>query len=130
MIAVRRQFHFSRGRNGSLRLVDGTKPEPSPPPLRVPRISRLMALAIHYDRLIREGTVRDQTGLAHQLGITQPRMTQIFNLLHLSPEIQETLLTLPKVQSGREPISERHLRHICATNCWSKQIALWKNLSI
>ena len=62
-----------------------------------------MALAIRYDRLLREGVVADQTELARPAKVTQPRITQIMNLLHLSP-IQEELLFLPLVTSGKDPV--------------------------
>lgn len=60
----------------------------------MPRISKLMALAIHCDALIRNGDVADQSELARLLHVTQPRMTQIMNLLLLAPDIQEALLFL------------------------------------
>ena len=56
-----------------------------------------MALAIRFDRLIREDVVSDQSELARLAHVTQPRMTQIMNLLHLAPDIQEELLFLPLV---------------------------------
>ena len=44
---------------------------------KVPRVSRLMALAIQFDEMIRRGEVRDATELAILYDITQPRMSQI-----------------------------------------------------
>ena len=46
---------------------------------RVPRISRLMALAIRFEGMLRNGEVRDQSELARLAHVTQPRMTQILN---------------------------------------------------
>ena len=47
-------------------LREGSQPESQEPtPIgRVPRISKLMALAIRFDRLIREGEITDQPELA------------------------------------------------------------------
>jgi hypothetical protein len=36
----------------------------NPPPGRVPRVAKLMALAIRFDQLIRDGVVADQSELA------------------------------------------------------------------
>ena len=44
-----------------------------------------------------------------QLHVSQPRMTQIMNLLHLAPGIQEELLFLPRTVSGRDPIHQKLL---------------------
>ena len=85
-----------------------------------------MALAIHFERLIVEGVVTDQSELARLARVTQPRMTQILNLLHLAPDIQETLLFLPRVTEGRDPITERDLRPIVAETSWARQRSAWQ----
>lgn len=87
-----------------------------------------MALAVHFDRLIREGKVADQSELARLAHVTQPRMTQIMNLNHLAPDIQEALLFLPPVARGRDPIHERMLRPIAAEPDWRHQRAKWIRL--
>ncbi|GIK10575.1 MAG: hypothetical protein BroJett001_26410 [Chloroflexota bacterium] len=92
---------------------------------RVPRVSRLMALAIHFDGLLREGKVRDQSELARLAHVTQPRMTQIMNLNHLAPDIQEQLLFLQALTVGRPGLCERHLRPIAATTSWTAQRRAW-----
>ena len=86
----------------------------SAPAGRVPRVSRLMALAIRFDQLIRDGVVADQAELARLGHVSRARLTQIMNLLNLAPDIQEQLLHLPRVQQGRDPVTERELRPICA----------------
>lgn len=63
---------------------------------RIPRISRLMALAIKMENMVRAGQVSDYSSLAQVGHLTKPRLTQIMNLTNLAPEIQETLLFLPK----------------------------------
>jgi hypothetical protein len=52
-------------------------------------------------------------------------MTQILNLLHLAPDIQETLLHLPRVTEGKDPITERDLRPIAAEVDWGRQRGMW-----
>jgi hypothetical protein len=84
-----------------------------------------MALAIRLDGLIRDGKVADQSALARLAHVTQPRMTQIMNLLHLAPDIQEELLFLPPVKNGRGLLHERMLRPITAELIWEQQRRLW-----
>ena len=91
------------------------------PPNRVPRISRLMALAIRFDQLIRDGVVADQAESARLGHVSRARLTQIVNLLNLAPDIQERFLDLDSSQNGRDTISERHLRPIAAQFSWQKQ---------
>ena len=52
--------------------------------------------------LLREGVVSDQNELARLAHVSQSRMTQIMNLSHLAPEIQEAILFLSLVTSGRD----------------------------
>jgi hypothetical protein len=94
---------------------------------RVPRISVLMALAIRFDGLLRDGTVPNLTELARLAHVTQPRMTQIMNLLHLAPDIQEALLFLPPVRGREESVSERDLRKVAAERCWIRQRSTWRS---
>ncbi|MBX3354484.1 MAG: hypothetical protein KF724_02165 [Phycisphaeraceae bacterium] len=95
---------------------------------RVPRVARLMALAIRFDQLLRDGIVANQTELAKLARVTQPRMTQIMNLLHLAPDIQEAILFLPHVNEGRDPITERDLRVVARHSSWMRQQRCWKEL--
>ena len=86
------------------------------------RISKLMALAIRFDGLLRNGTVKDQSELATLAHVSQPRMTQIMNLLLLAPDIQEELLSLPKV-TGKDVITEkRDILKSCVLLKW-KEVA-------
>lgn len=96
------------------------------PVARVPRVARLMALAIRFDQLIRDGVVADQAELARLGHVTRARLTQIMNLLVLAPEIQQQLLFLPSPEKGRSPISERQLRPIAAAPTWAKQRQMWQ----
>jgi len=99
---------------------------PSPVPGRVPRVARLMALAIRFDALVREGTVSTQADLAAVGHVTRARVTQIMNLLHLAPDLQEAILDLPPVRAGRDPITEHDLRPIAAEVEWAVQRSLWR----
>jgi hypothetical protein len=104
-------------------------PETTVPDLgRVPRVSRLMALAIHMDDLIRRGEVADYAELARLAHVTRARVTQIMNLLHLAPDIQEEILGLPRTKGGLDPIREKMVRPIAAIPDWRRQRRLWREL--
>ena len=96
-------------------------------PGRVPRISRLMALAIHIDELVRSGEIKDYAEAARLGNITRARMSQITNLLMLSPEIQEWLLFLTPTARGRDPVVEQTLRPVCGERNWLRQRHLHKS---
>lgn len=125
MISATRKVNFVRRPDKTRAIVTASEAAEATPSGRVPRISRLMALAIHFDRLIREGKVRDQSELARLSHVTQPRLTQIMNLNHLAPEIQEELLHLPPATCGRERMHEKRLRLITCECSWSRQRQRW-----
>ena len=124
-LTVTRKVHFQTGKAGSRHIEDG--PARKPAPARLPRITKLMALAIYYDQLIRDGHVADYAELARLGQVTRARMTQIMNLLNLAPEIQERLLFLPGVEQGSDPITERELREVVAVEDWEQQGRKLKN---
>lgn len=126
-LTVAGTLHFARrGRGGRKEGREGEKPAAAAG--RVPRVARLMALALKFDRLIREGAVADQAELARLGHVTRARVSQIMNLLHLAPDIQESLLFLPAVERGRDPIVLRDLQPIAMTLDWSRQRKAWRVL--
>jgi len=127
-IKFQAKVHFRCGRNGRKHLKTGDKPRATVERGRLPRVSRLMALAIHFDSLIRAGAVADLAELARFGRVTRARMTQIMNLLQLAPEIQEELLFLPRIERGKAPIQERQLRPIAGVSDWRKQRRMWNDL--
>ena len=122
-ITVTRKVHFSTGLAGQKRLRKGTAEQI--PAARIPRISRLMALAIHFEHLIREGKVRDYAQLARFGHVTRARVTQIMNLLTLAPDVQEGLLFLGPTVGGGDTVKERDLRKIMVQDSWRKQRKAW-----
>jgi hypothetical protein len=101
---------------------------PAVEPGRVPRLARLMALAIHFDGLIRKGVVRNYADLARLGHVTRARATQIMNLLNLAPDSQEEILFLPRTSPGRDAISERQVRRVVVEPAWERQRSLWQGL--
>jgi hypothetical protein len=56
----------------------------------VPRISRLLALALRMDELVRAGVIADYATLAELAHVSRARISQILNLLVLAPDNPET----------------------------------------
>ena len=122
------KVHFRRSHKGRKQLQAGESSTQPADSGRVPRVSRLMALAIRFDGLIRQGTFTDQAELARLGHVSRARVTQIMNLLLLAPDIQEDLLFLPRVERGRCPIHLRQLQPIAQTHDWQEQRELWAEL--
>ena len=118
---------FPRGGRGSRR-EDRGGVEAALPPGRVPRVARLMALALRLDELVRTGQVASYSALASLGHVTRARISQILNLIHLAPDIQEALLFLPPTVRGRDPIILADLMPIAAAFDWRKQRRLWRRL--
>lgn len=129
-LTVEYKVHRHRGARCELR--EGHQPEKPPradvPAGNVPRISRLMALAIRFDQLIRSGEVDDYADIARLGHVSRARVTQIMNLLNLAPDIQEAILFLPRTEQGRDSITERDIRQIVAEMDWRKQRRSWAEL--
>ncbi|MFG0243662.1 MAG: hypothetical protein ACF8R9_12820 [Phycisphaerales bacterium JB054] len=128
-LSVTKQIHFATRSRGRREICD----EPAPVPERVPegtvpRVSRLMSLAIRFDELLREGAVEGQADLARLGHISRARVTQIMNLLLLAPDIQAAILNLPLTVRGRDPITETMLRPIAAEVDWAVQRRMWSPL--
>ncbi len=100
----------------------------SAPASRVPRLARLMALAIRFEELLRAGEVRDYAELARLGHVTRARITQIANLRLLAPDIQEQILFLPAVQRGRDPIHLALVQPIALEPDWRRQRQRWAAL--
>lgn len=128
-LTVTCKVHFNRAAKGRLEMRRGAAPAPAEAPVgRVPRISRLMALAIRFDDLLRRGEVKDLAELARVGRVTRARVTQIMNLLMLAPDIQEEILFLSLVTEGHDPIKEWQVRPIAAEAVWVRQRKAWETL--
>ena len=66
-----------RGRGGHQHLQRGSEPQPG----RVPRLARLMALALRFEQLLRSGVVANYRQLASLGHVSPARISQIMNLL-------------------------------------------------
>ncbi len=110
---------FRPGKPSNRQARDGVA-EPS-----IPRIARLMALAIRFERLVRTGTIRDYAELARLGRVTRARITQLMKLLDLAPDIQEQILFLPLITG----LNERNLRRIVSKVNWTEQRRMFKKIT-
>jgi hypothetical protein len=99
-----------------------------PSPARVPRIARLMALALRLEQLVQSGAVADYAALAVLGRVSRARVTQILNLRLLAADIQEAILFLPATPTGRDPIQLRQLQPLAALLDWGQQRSRWQEL--
>jgi hypothetical protein len=106
-ITIKRREHRPGSRSEPAEVEDATP--------RIPRITRLMALAIKFQDLVDRGEVRDYADLARLGYVTRARLTQIMNLLLLAPDLQEHLLL------SATTIDERRLRNVAKIVEWQEQ---------
>ncbi len=121
------KVRFSRCAHGRKRLVPGDGQREIAPG-HLPRITRLMALAIRLETLVFEGKVKDYAELARVGHVTRARISQILSLVSLAPDIQEEILFLPPITNGRAAVIERDLRPIVQHIDWRRQRELWREL--
>jgi hypothetical protein len=126
------QVRFSAGPKGRRRVSEApvspvqVAQQPVSPavvvsPGRIPKITSLLVLGHHLERLVRDGVVKDYAQIAHLTGLTRARVTQIVNLTLLAPGIQEAILNL----SRKSRIAERNLRPVAALLDWKQQWEKW-----
>jgi hypothetical protein len=97
---------------------------------RLPRVTQVLALAIHFDDLIRYGEAKDYADLARLAGLCRERISQVMRLTYLAPDIQMELLYLPPTATGRYPISETSMRRIANHLSWADQRKQWETLKV
>lgn len=121
--------HFQLQGKGSRKVLE-TGPKPYRPAEfgRVPRVARLMALAIKCEGLIRDGAIESYSEIARLGHVSRARVSQIMNLLNLAPDIQEAILDLPRIESGRATMILAQLQPIASTLDWVKQRKMWEEL--
>ncbi len=95
---------------------------------RPSKAALLLALAHHWERLVRERVVRDYADIARLAGLTRARLSQITYLTLLAPEIQEALLNVSHSFESHRPINERSLRTIARMVGWENQRTAWGKL--
>lgn len=104
-------------------------PAPEVPRGRVPRVARLMALALKCEAELAAGEIPSRSALAAAARVTTARISQILNLLNLAPDLQEAILFLPAVERGRDPLRLADLQRIASTRSWKSQRKMWRELA-
>ncbi len=128
-LTIQRQVHLRRRGRGRQELIDGAAPVAAVlEPGRIPRVSRLAALALRFEGLVRTGAVASYAEIAELGHVTRARVSQVTNLLNLAPDIFAALLFLPRTEHGRDPIHLRQLQPIASTHDWGKQRRQWREL--
>lgn len=122
MITIETTIHFKRrGKTKKIQAGERLKV-----PGRIPRVALLMALAIRFEDLLREGAVLDYAELARLAHVSRARITQIMNLLLLAPDIQEALLFLEPVEQGRDRVKLADLQKVALEVDWERQRGRWR----
>lgn len=123
MLTSTHKLNFQSGRNTKKIISTGNDQKPQPQG-RLPRITKMMALAIRLDHLIKSGQVTDQAELARVGHVSRARLSQIMDLNLLAPDIQEAVLCLP-VAIRPIQIKEREVRQISLQKNWEVQRQVW-----
>jgi hypothetical protein len=95
---------------------------------RVPRVARLLALALRSEQLVQTGVIANYAEMAWLGHVSRARVTQILNLRWLAPDLQEAVLFLPRTVRGHDPIHLRQLQRVAAELDWKQQRRLWQAL--
>lgn len=93
---------------------------------RTPIVSRMMALAIYYETLIKSKKIEYVTDIAILEGVTQARVSQIMSLLNLNPILQETILLLPREYPHGKSYSIKKLIEIAKIVDFEEQESAFK----
>lgn len=109
--------------SGEVEIADET-----PVRRKIHRITKLMALAIRFQEMLRTGEATDMIELARRSKVSQPRISQILALNLLAPDIQQALLDLPPQSKGKPFLHEKRIRPIAAILDWSEQRRVWREI--
>ena len=102
---------------------------PTPSPGRRPsRIAVTLAFAQQIARAIARREMMDQAEAARRYGLTRARLSQILDLTHLAPDLQEEILFLEAV-GVHQPLGDRSLRPVLRHQLWADQRAAYRRLS-
>ena len=83
------------------------------------RLARLLALAYHFDHMIRIGRVNNMAEIAHMCHVSRARISAIMSLLALSPHIQEEILLHPA------DFQESRLLTVAQFSLWERQVKIF-----
>jgi len=90
-------------------------PEPTRPSLR---LTRLMALALSFEEMLRRGEVADYAALAARFAVDRGAISKLMQLTLLAPDLQARLLGL---ENASLPLSLRQMLPVCRLPDWQQQ---------
>ena len=128
-IQYQMRVHFRSGRHGHMRLETGEGPSVSAEPGRLPRISRLMALAIRFDGLVREGVVADQAELARLGHVSRGANHADHEPLAFGPRYPRGIAVPTTGRARQGPDQGAPSAPIAAVSDWQKQRRMWATLN-
>ncbi len=88
-----------------------------------PRVRRNLILAHQLQHLMDTGRIKSMKQASEWLGLSEIRISQVLNILLLSPQLQEEILSLDNTLISQIP--EYKLRPILNEILWEKQRELW-----
>ena len=133
MITVKTKLNVeikARGRKTISATAEIEANDGRPVPPKMHRVTKLMALAIKFQGMLRTGEANDLTDLARIGKVSQPRMSQIMGLNLLAPDIQQALLDLPPQGRGKPFLHEKRIRPITAIIDWQEQRRAWREMLV
>ena len=83
--------------------------------------------AVEYQKMLSVGIAKNKAEIARIEGVSRARVTQIFNLMNLAPEIIN-YLKYTAVQNDLKNLTERRLRKIANINSHKLQIEKFQEL--
>lgn len=113
--------HTRRARSMEDRFGPAEPPNAPKPGPRIPRITRLMALAIKLQEMIDRSEIQDYVDIARLGYISRARASQIMNLTLLAPDIQESILCSYEQIETIALLTEHDLRQITKEVSWRRQ---------
>lgn len=119
-MSLKMNVHFAPGKGGRRVLRKGRRPSHAKP-TRLPRVTRLMALAIKYEHLLGKGVVETHEQLAMLAGVDRSQISAVLRLRLLAPQIQEWLLNLPELEKRNDPIGWTAIQKITRIASWEEQ---------
>ena len=128
MLTAKHKLEFKSGKRTAKTIVEAGTQHEQPTPGRLPRITKIMALAIRLDHLIKSCQVTDQAELARVGHVSRARLTQIMDLNLLAPDIQEEILLSRDNSKNLSLVMESCVRNIARIPSWSVQRQLWKTV--
>ena len=123
-LTVKRSFHVRKGVKAKMQIREGEKVSEE-----VPRLSRLMALAIYFDELIRDGVVKDQAEIARLAQVSRARVTQVMLMNSLAPLLQEEILQFGGCLGKQLRVTEREARSLVKICDWAIQLETYSTIA-